>query len=230
MSILLVNPNNMEIYKTTNLINGKIYIGKSVKGRPWYLGSGVYLTRTIKKEGRQNFKKEILEICYSQNELNVREIYWIKKFDSRNPLIGYNITIGGDGWTGNHHTEESKKKMSIAKKGRKFSDEVRKHMSENNARHMLGKHHTKEAKEKMAKARRGKKPWNKGMPHSTETKKKISERCSGFTGKHHTEEHKLYMSSIKKGVSRPPEVILKMKATKKKKKDAKNSIDKSPIP
>ena len=68
----------MYIYKTTNLITNKIYIGKRVyrkKDDDWYLGSGIYLKRSIKKHGRENFKKEILEWCENKEILSTREIY-----------------------------------------------------------------------------------------------------------------------------------------------------------
>lgn len=47
----------MVIYKTTNLINGKIYIGQDSKDRPNYYGSGKLIHRAIKKYGKENFKK-----------------------------------------------------------------------------------------------------------------------------------------------------------------------------
>jgi group I intron endonuclease len=215
----------MEIYKTTNLLNGLIYIGKSVKHRPSYLGSGIHLVRAVKKDGRINFKKEIIEFCSSQKELNEREIFWIKELDARNPSIGYNITAGGDGWTGHHHSEESKKKMSIAKKGKHPSEEARKLMSLHNAHNMKGKHHSDATRKKLSDIRKGQSSWNKGLHHSEETKRKISENCSGFTGKHHTEEHKKHMSQLKKGVPRPQEVTDKMKATKRLRKNAQNTTD-----
>jgi hypothetical protein len=65
----------MIIYKTTNLINGKIYIGKDSKNNSKYLGSGLLLKRAILKYGKENFKKEILEECSSIEELNQREIF-----------------------------------------------------------------------------------------------------------------------------------------------------------
>ena len=49
----------MVIYCTTNLINGKKYIGSDTNNNPYYLGSGVSIIKAIKKYGRNNFKKEI---------------------------------------------------------------------------------------------------------------------------------------------------------------------------
>jgi hypothetical protein len=46
----------MIVYKTINLIDGKIYIGQDLNNNPDYLGSGIYLKRAIKKHGRNNFK------------------------------------------------------------------------------------------------------------------------------------------------------------------------------
>ena len=87
----------MIVYKTTNLINGKIYIGKDSRNNPKYLGSGKIIKFAIKKYGEVNFKKEILECCQTTNELNDREKYWIEKLNSKEKSIGYNITDGGDG-------------------------------------------------------------------------------------------------------------------------------------
>ena len=71
----------MYVYKTTNLINNKIYIGQRKyrkKDDNWYMGSGICLNRAINEHGRENFKKEILEWCENKNKLNDREKYWIK--------------------------------------------------------------------------------------------------------------------------------------------------------
>jgi hypothetical protein len=56
----------MIIYKTTNLINNKIYIGQSKYNNCDYLGSGSLLKKAIKKYGKQNFKKEIIEYCHTK--------------------------------------------------------------------------------------------------------------------------------------------------------------------
>lgn len=87
----------MIIYKTTNLINGKFYIGKDSKNDPNYLGSGYILKRSIKKYGRENFKKEILEKCNSEEHLNERERFWIAELKCRERSDCYNIGAGGDG-------------------------------------------------------------------------------------------------------------------------------------
>ena len=87
----------MIIYKTTNLINGKIYVGKDIKNDPDYLGSGIVLKKSMKKYGKVNFIKEVLETCFTRSELNEQEIFWIKKLRSTDKNIGYNISSGGDG-------------------------------------------------------------------------------------------------------------------------------------
>lgn len=104
------------IYKTTNLVNNKIYIGqhKSSTFNFKYKGSGTILREAFKKYEKENFHVEILEVCETQEELNEKEIYYIDLYNSRNPDIGYNISQGGHErfFTGMKHTEESKKKMS----------------------------------------------------------------------------------------------------------------------
>jgi group I intron endonuclease len=85
------------IYKTTNLINGKIYVGQSMFNNESYLGSGKELRKAVKEFGKINFIKEILETCLTKEELNLKERYWIRELNSLNPEIGYNIHRGGQG-------------------------------------------------------------------------------------------------------------------------------------
>ena len=86
----------MFIYKTTCLINNKIYIGQHNGKRYSYLGSGILIKSAIKKYGKNNFVREILEENIDNYELlSVREIYWIQYYDSTNRDIGYNIEAGG---------------------------------------------------------------------------------------------------------------------------------------
>jgi group I intron endonuclease len=90
------------IYKTTNLVNGKIYVGKHAQNGlefDGYFGSGIWLVRSVRKYGKENFIREIVEIvCPKLTNINEREKFWIDKLDARNSLIGYNISKGGDGW------------------------------------------------------------------------------------------------------------------------------------
>lgn len=115
----------MQIYKITNLVNGKIYIGKDTVSDKNYYGSGVLIKRAIEKYGIENFKKEILEECISNNDLCLKEKYWIEYYGSTNLEIGYNISKGGDGGdtlTNNPNIEIIKSKISNVRKGKKYED------------------------------------------------------------------------------------------------------------
>ena len=93
------------IYKITNLVNGKIYIGKTIQGiqKRWYghlkkakIGKGHYLHSAIRKYGAHNFKIEQVCECNSAKELNQKEQYWISYYNSDNHSLGYNLTPGGE--------------------------------------------------------------------------------------------------------------------------------------
>ena len=86
----------MVIYKTTNLVNGKVYVGKDMKNDPLYMGSGKLLRSAICKYGEENFVKEILEVCEDAVHLSSRESYWIEQLSSIAPN-GYNLAAGGNG-------------------------------------------------------------------------------------------------------------------------------------
>lgn len=123
------------IYKTTNLINNKIYIGqkKSNFFVPSYFGSGTIIKRAVDKYGIDNFKIEIVQWCKNREELNNAEIYWIKTLKSQFGFgNGYNICDGGyfsDSFTHNPNKEAIRLKMSIANTGRKHTDEWKKKAS-----------------------------------------------------------------------------------------------------
>lgn len=83
------------IYKTTNLVNGKFYVGKCMNDpREKYLGSGKLLVQAIEKYGRENFRREILQYS-SQEELDDLERIWIERLNAR--TLGYNLQEGGTG-------------------------------------------------------------------------------------------------------------------------------------
>lgn len=144
------------IYITINLINGKKYIGqkKSTYFQENYKGSGRALKQAFSKYGFDNFKVELIEECNSQEELNNRERYWIKKHNAVESRDYYNLCNGGGTVDGMKHSEETRKKMSDAHSKRSYvmSDYQKQRISEthpsmkgeNNP--MYGKHHSKETR------------------------------------------------------------------------------------
>lgn len=119
------------IYLTTNLINGKIYIGqhKSKEFDRNYYGSGIQINNAIEKYGKNNFSCELLQECVSKEELDSKEIYYINKYNSTDKSIGYNISLGGSGIWLEHHSKETKEKISKANKGKTRTDECKNHLS-----------------------------------------------------------------------------------------------------
>jgi len=120
----------MIIYKTTNLINNKIYVGQDKNNCPTYLGSGKVLKQAIKKYGIENFKKEILSTCASKEILNKLEIFWIEYLNAGNRGIGYNIAKGGTGGDvfsnkTKEEKEKTRKRISNASKKAWVDDEYR---------------------------------------------------------------------------------------------------------
>lgn len=176
------------IYKITNLINNKSYIGKTNKENKcrWdgtLKGAKIYnkhLQNSMNKYGVDNFKIDIIDSTKDENELNKKEIYWIAFYNTIDQNYGYNKTYGGDGAK---LTEETKKKISetILRRKERYgyihSPETRKKMSESHKgkKPMLGKHHSEETRKKISDANRGKKHPNYGKHLSKEMRKKISE-------------------------------------------------------
>ena len=195
----------MYIYKTTNLIDKKIYIGKTQKNRKGYLGSGIYLKRAVKKYGKENFIIEIIEDGIIDKDLLCeREKYWIRFYDARNPKIGYNLTDGGDGFSGNH-SEDTKKRLSILKIGGKHTQEHTDKIAAGNR----GKVVSSEAKQKMSIAQLGENNSFYGKQHSEETKEKNSKAKIGvkknrrdvtskYTGVHWDNSREKWVSRIQK--------------------------------
>lgn len=188
------------IYKTTNLLNNKIYVGKHQQETfefDGYLGTGKIIKLTIKKYGVEHFIREILEFCTSAN-INEKEIYWIDKLSATNPEVGYNLTSGGEGgcvWSGNHpakgktgelspwfgrkHSEETKKLISLKNKGFKrkpFSLETREKMSKS----FKGRIISDSQKLKLSLAMSGKNHPNWGKKHKKETIDKMKMAQIGY--------------------------------------------------
>lgn len=121
------------IYLTTNIINGKKYIGKRQKSKfdNNYIGSGIYLSKAIKKYGKENFTCEILEECNSVEELSLQEQYWISYYNAVNDPTYYNLAKGGVG--GQTPCKESTKiKISKANTGKIRTPEIIEKYKNNN--------------------------------------------------------------------------------------------------
>lgn len=192
------------IYKTTNSLNNKIYVGQKKSNlflHENYLGSGVALKRAIDKYGKENFIVELIDTAESSDELNEKEIYWIDKLDSRNPQIGYNIATGGtfgdsgyhDGMLGKHQSE--KQKLAASKNGSYKRTEAWKL---NKSISMIGNTNGHGNLGGIGKF--------KGKHHSEETKQKLSNSLSKIVTEWHNnlseEEKKIrgqHISNTKKG-------------------------------
>ena len=158
------------IYLTENLINGKKYIGqhRAQEFEPnRYIGSGKFLSEAISKYGKENFKCSILEWCYSESQLNEREIYWISFYNAVEDSNFYNILKGGEGGLGRSkgfkHSEATRLKMcgkirtpiwtlrqSLSRKGKKKSPEWANKISQSRT----GIKYSKETRESIKKYRR----------------------------------------------------------------------------
>lgn len=157
----------MIIYKLTNKITGKVYIGQTVRGleermQEHYRHDTIIVDKAIQKYGKDSFDVEIIDRADTIEELNQKEQFWIRHYDCITPK-GYNQCFGGDNTMGYHHREESKQAMSEAKK------EI--YIAEGNP--FYGKTHSDEVKERMSEQR-------KGMAHLTE------EQVLKLRASHHT--------------------------------------------
>lgn len=154
------------IYKHT-APNGKVYIGQTQQNPPekrWLNGKGypcnIYFTNAINKYGWDNFKHEILYSKLTREEANEIEVQLIEEYKSFDREFGYNIELGGNSI--GKHSEKSKEKMSNSHKGKKLTDEHKKHI--------------KESLENQTEETRKKKSLSHiGLKHSEETKLKMSE-------------------------------------------------------
>lgn len=170
----------MNIYKTTNLINNKIYIGKEEKYRKGYLGSGKLIKNAILKYGVENFKKEIIDTAKNRKELREKEKYWISFYKSNNRDIGYNISIGGDGGQlidNEKLSENAKKLWSNPEYRKKQSQSRRGRINWNCGKKGI---YTKESRKKMSQAKIGKKLTNEhkdSIRKSNYKRKYVTVKC-----------------------------------------------------
>lgn len=165
--------------------NQIVYVGKDSnidknKRHRQHLAPSKYNGQPINRILQNNPDRYIYQVLWKidnciDNHLNQMEIFYIKKYDPQ-----FNFTEGGNGSSGFRHSEETRKKMSEAKKGKK-PYEI-----------------TEETRKKMSETKKGKIPWNKGKVnvYSEETRKKMSESQKGKT---HSLETRKKMSEAMKG-------------------------------
>ena len=179
------------IYAGENLLTHKIYVGQTVRSlkkriREHKNNTKSLIGRALHKYGEENFVWVILEECDSREQLDEREIYWIKTLNTKAPN-GYNLTDGGEGVLGFHLSFETRAKIAASNKGKVRSAEQRARISKskignkNSAGRVFTAEHcarisaskmrhpvSQETREKLSKLKKGKKL-------SLETRAKMSE-------------------------------------------------------
>jgi hypothetical protein len=151
------------VYLTTNLINGKQYVGDHStnnldhKRTRNYFGSGKLIILSIKKHGKSNFKKEILEFFPSKAESFKNQEKYIQLYKTQYP-DGYNLSPLGGNCVAGCHAEESKRKIGDSNRGDKNG--------------MYGKVPSEKSISKWKES-------HKNFKHSDETKLLMSKKSSG---------------------------------------------------
>lgn len=166
------------IYKITNKINGKYYIGKHQTKDldDGYMGSGKLLKRAVCKYGVENFDKEILHVFDNEKDMNDKEKELVEHLDSNT----YNLCSGGQGGFGyiNDNVWTEEKRLNHNKKYSPFKDFDSNFRSENAKKGM--KRIRELYKEKFSVwSRLGGQKAFKGKSHSKETIIKMSESSKG---------------------------------------------------
>lgn len=139
----------MLVYKYVNNVNGKVYIGQTTRTlaerhKEHLRHKKTAFDKALSKYGADAFTCEALCECETLDALNEAEKHYIKLYNSMIPF-GYNMCEGGDNTKGYTHNDETKRKMSAAKKG--------KYLGSDNP--FYSKTHSDETKEKLSKARKG---------------------------------------------------------------------------
>lgn len=234
------------VYHTTNLLNDKIYIGVHRQDlNPWefdgYLGSGKYLLNAINLHKKENFTRETLFVYDNHVDAFTKERVLVNNFFVSSNMT-YNTIVGGrtpilkgkdNGFYGKHHTNESKKKISLTSKGRKHSIEIKKKISDKSKQYWndtarinqsmrlkqywAENDYPEEAKDKLSKAHTGKKL-------SDDTKRKLSKIHKDLWS---NEEYREKQLLIIRSKERNEKISISLKG-KKKTPEHINKINRNP--
>lgn len=201
------------IYKITNIVNGKCYIGVTTKENPnerWsnhksairYDCGCPFLQKAVKKYGEESFKFEVLIICFDEDVFKFENEYIIK-YNTMSPN-GYNVAVGGlrgPTFLGKHHSEETKKILREKTKARSEKPEARERASrvaiEFNKTHNIGELLRKSEKWQKALAE-GR---VEGHCKTEEGKKKISDGLKRYY-KNNTVDMTNQINAVKKANSK----------------------------
>lgn len=219
----------MHLYVLTNKVNGKRYVGQTIRRlrRRLYEHSrascNTIIARAIRKHGWENFAVDSCEVD-SLDDLNELEEFMIDFLGSHCLKHGYNAKFGGGNHGGQPFTKETRAKISANLTGRPVSEETRKKMSESNklwkrtpeqiakqAAAIRGRKHTKEHNAKISAS-------NMGRAVSDETRAKIS---AANKGKKRTPEMVEAMRQRQLGHKHSAETRAKMKASRKERSASK---------
>ena len=200
------------VYLTTNLIDGKQYVGDHSSDNldhsktKNYLGSGKYIQRAVKLHSKENFKRDILEFFETKQEVFDAQAKFINEYNTLVPN-GYNISPMGGMQVFEGCSVETAKQISVTKKSQHLVMPEEQKLKISKALEGVKKPpRTKEHSDKISKAKKGKVPWNKGVKMSKEFCENVSKRLTGKPSNMSGKKHR-------------PESIEKLKKTLKNKRD-----------
>jgi hypothetical protein len=201
-------------YITTNILNGKQYIGEHSTNNleDGYLGSGLLIAKAIQNYGKKYFKREILEFYDTKENAFESEKKYIELYETHISKGGYNISPEGGHRIIGSLDESTKKKIRKSLKNHKVSKETRKKIGESSRISQLGHSVSQKTRkkigEKNAISLKGKlfsddrKEKMRGWNHSDESKKKIGEASKNSSRYTEERSQKIWESRRKNGTDK----------------------------